>query len=239
VNADVRRVALDREVSRICHLTPSRNLVHIATGGDGLLSTLALQTAERREFHQQDLERLDGYPDYISCSIEYPNAWYLRSRRRSILGEDRLFSDWVVLTIEPTYLWQDETLFCPRNAAAQGGRLVQAGVAAFEGLFAERVRGAYDRDYVRTPLRPRACPTDEQAEVLVHRRIAFRDVLSMVTYDEAQARREYVRLTQLQVPAEQLNLAICPEFFEPYALKGLLQRGERPVEREWDHGSDA
>lgn len=78
MNADVRRVALDREVSRICHLTPSRNLVHIATGSDGLLSTQALQTAERREFHQQDLERLDGYPDYISCSIEYPNAWYLR-----------------------------------------------------------------------------------------------------------------------------------------------------------------
>jgi len=80
VNAEVRRVALDREVSRICHLTPSRNLVHIATGGDGLLSTQALQAAERREFHQQDLERLDGYPDFISCSIEYPNAWYLRSR---------------------------------------------------------------------------------------------------------------------------------------------------------------
>jgi hypothetical protein len=46
-------------------------------------------------------------------------------------------------------------------------------------------------------------------------------------------------LTQLQVPPEQINLAICPEFFEPYSLKGLLQRGERPVEREWDHGPDA
>ena len=143
------------------------------------------------------------------------------------------------MTIEPRYLWQDETLFCPRNAAAQGGRLVQAGVAAFEGLFADRVHGAYDRDYVRTPVRPRACPTDEQAEVLVHRRIAFEDVLAIVTYDESQARREYVRLTQLQVPSEQINLAICPEFFEPYSLKGLLQRGERPVEREWDHDAYA
>jgi hypothetical protein len=238
VNADVRRVALDREISRICHLTPSRNLVHIATGGDGLLSTQMLQQAEKREFHQQDLERLDGYPDHISCSIEYPNGWYLRSRRRSITNEDRLFSDWVVLTIKPDYLWRDETLFCPRNAAAQGGRLVQAGVEAFESLFADRVRGAYDRDYVRTPQRPRPCPTDEQAEVLVHGRIAFEDVLSIATYDEAQARREYVRLTQLQVPPEQIKLTVCPQFFEPYPLSRLLRRGDRPVEREWDHGAD-
>lgn len=238
MNADVRSVALDREISRICHLTPSRNLVHIATGGDGLLSTQTLQQAEKREFHQQDIERLDGYPDHISCSIEYPNGWYLRSRRRSITNEDRLFSDWVVLTIKPDYLWQDDTLFCPRNAAAQGGRLVQAGVGAFEGLFADRIRGAYDQDYVRTPQRPRACPTDEQAEVLIHGRIAFENVLSIVTYDEAQARREYVRLTQLQVRPEQIELTVCPQFFEPYPLSGLLRRGDRPVEHEWDHGAD-
>src|SRR4051812_22708233 len=121
---------MDREVSRICHLTPSRNLVHIGTGDDGLLSTQALQVAERREFHQQDLERLDGYPDYISCSIEYPNAWYLRSRRRSMLGEDRLFSDWVVLAIEPEYLWRGGALFFPPDAAAPGGRPVPAAGAA-------------------------------------------------------------------------------------------------------------
>ena len=235
MNADVKRVALQRETTRICHLTPSRNFVHIATGGDGLLSTQTLQASERREFHQQDLQRIDGYPDYICCSIEYPNAWYLRKRQGSVAGEDRLFSDWVVLTIKPDYLWNDETLFCPRNAAAQGGRLVQAGVETFEGLFAPKVRGAYDRDYVRTDERPRACPTDEQAEVLVRRRIALDDVLTIVTYDEAQARREYVRLTQLNVPSERIKLTICPQFFEPYPLKRLLERGERPVEREWDH----
>jgi hypothetical protein len=238
MNDDVRRVALDREISRICHLTPSRNLVHIAIGGDGLLSPQTLMEAEKREFHQQDLARLDGYRDHICCSIEYPNAWYLRSRRRSVTDEDRLFSDWVVLTIKRDYLWQDETLFCPRNAAAQGGRLVQAGAEALEALFADRVNGAYGQDYVRTAQRPRACPTDDQAEVLVRGRIAFDDVLSIVTGDEAQAKREFVRLTQLGMAPDQIKLSICPEFFEPYPLSALLRRGERPTEREWNHGVD-
>lgn len=235
MNVDVRCAALRIRVTRICHLTPTRNFVHIASGGDGLLSTAALQQSERREFHQQDLQRLDGYPDYISCSIEYPNAWYLRRRRQSAEGEARLFSDWVVLTIKPDYLWDDDTLFCPRNAAAEGGRLVQPGVEAFDGLFAARVRGAYGRDYVRTEARPPACPTDEQAEVLVRQRIALEDILRIVVYDNTQAAREYVRLTQLEVPEERIRLTVCPEFFEPYALKRLLERGERPVEREWDH----
>jgi hypothetical protein len=115
---------------------------------------------------------------------------------------------------------------------------VEAGVAAFEGLFAPQVRGAYGRDYVRTAERPLACPTDEQAEVLIHRQVALDDVLAIVTYDEAQARREYVRLTQLEVPSDRIRLTICPEFFEPYPLKLLLARGERPVEREWNHGAD-
>ncbi len=218
MSAEVRAAALERTITRLCHLTPSRNVVHILTGGDGLLSTAALQQTERREFHQQDLQRLDGYPDHISCSIEYPNAWYLRRRLQSVAGEARLFSDWVVLTIKPDYLWADETLFCPRNAAAANGRLVEAG-------------------YVRTAARPDSCPTDEQAEVLIHRRVDPDDITGIVVFDAAQAAREWVRLTQLGVAPEKIRLIGSPPFFQPYVLKGLLERGERPVEREWDHGA--
>ncbi len=238
MSAEVRAAALERTITRLCHLTPSRNVVHILTGGDGLLSTAALQQTERREFHQQDLQRLDGYPDHISCSVEYPNAWYLRRRLQSVAGEARLFSDWVVLTIKTDYLWADDTLFCPRNAAAATGRLVEAGAAAFEGLFAPRVSGAYGRDYVRTAARPDSCPTDEQAEVLIHRRVDPDDITGIVVFDAAQAAREWVRLTQLGVAPEKIRLIGSPPFFQPYVLKGLLERGERPVEREWDHGAD-
>lgn len=237
MNEEIRAGALERGITRLCHFTPTRNLVHILSGADGILSTSALQNAERRDFHQQDLLRLDGYPDHISCSIEYPNAWYLRRRIENVEDDAQLFSDWVALMIKPDYLWADETLFCPRNAAAAGGRLVQAGAEAFEGLFAPRVSGAYGRDYVRTAERPRYCPTDEQAEVLIRRRVPPADILGIVVKDAAQAARELVRLTQIGVPAERIRLVVCPELFQPYVLKGLLQRGQRPVEYEWDHGA--
>lgn len=235
MNLEVRAAASRQGITRLCHLTPSRNLVHILTGGDGLLSTAALQQTERREFHQQDLERLDGFPDHISCSIEYPNAWYLRRRLQSVSGEAQLFSDWVVLTIKPDYLWADDTLFCPRNAAAANGRLVESGATAFGSLFAPSVSGAYGRDYVRTAARPVSCPTDEQAEVLIRRRVDPEDISGIVVFDEAQAAREWVRLTQLRVAEDRIRLVVSAPFFQPHVLKGLLERGERPVEQEWDH----
>jgi hypothetical protein len=236
VNEDVRREVERRGITRLCHLTPSRNLVHIVTG-DGLLSTAQLSESERRVFNQQDLERLDEHPDHISCSIEFPNVWYLRQRRREARGADRLFPDWVCVCIEPYHLWRDDTLFCPRNAAAARGRLVAGGIATLHTLFADRVDGARGQTFTRTPERAPACPTDEQAEVLVYRRIPLEDVQQIVIADESQAKRTFIALEQLKVPPDRFQYAICPEFFHPDALAQLLRRGERPVEAAWDHRS--
>jgi hypothetical protein len=234
VNEDVRREAERRRITRLCHFTPTRNLVHIATG-DGLLSTAQLDDSERRVFNQQDLERLDEHPDHISCAIEFPNAWYLRQRRRAARATDRLFPDWVCVCIEPRHLWRDDTLFCPRNAAASRGRLVAGGYPAFRGLYAERVAGARDQIFVRSAEREPACPTDEQAEVLVYRRIPLDDVQQVVVLDESQAKRTFIGLEQLGVPPDAFRYAICGEFFDPPALSRMLRRGQRPVEVAWDH----
>jgi hypothetical protein len=236
VNEVVRREAERRSITRLCHFTPFRNLVHIATG-DGLLSTVQLSESERRVFNQQDLERLDEHPDHISCSIEFPNVWYLRQRRREARGADHLFPDWVCVCIEPHHLWRDDTLFCPRNAAAERGRLVAGGIGAFRGLYADRVDGARGRTFTRTTQREAACPTDEQAEVLVYRRILLDDVLRIVVANESQAKRTFIGLEQLGVPPDRFRYAICLEFYQPNGLSRLLKRGARPVEVEWDHRS--
>jgi hypothetical protein len=225
-----------RGITRLCHLTPFRNLVHIATG-EGLLSTKYLREAERRAFNQQDLERLDEHPDHICCSIEFPNVWYLRQRGREARGEDRLFPDWVCLCLDPRLLWAETTLFCPRNAAAARGRLVEAGAAAFSGLFAHSVAGAYGNVYTRTPERPDACPTDDQAEVLVYRHIPLEDAQQIVVADESQAKRIFIGLTQIGVPEELFEFVICPEFFAPHLLSSMIAAGRRPVEVVWDHRS--
>ena len=236
MNDEVRREVERRGITRLCHLTPLRNLVHIATG-DGLLSTAQLSGSDRQVFNQQDLARLDGHPDHISCSIEFPNAWYMRQRRRAALGAERLFLDWVCVCIESHHLWRDDTLFCPRNAAAVGGRLVSGGIGAFRSLYAEEVEGAGGKTFARGAERDPACPTDDQAEVLVYRRIPLDDVQQIVVSDESQAKRTFVGLEQLGVPVDRFSYVICPEFFQPHVLSGLLARGMRPAETDWDHGS--
>ena len=189
----------------------------------------------RQAFNQQDLERLDQHPDHISCSIEFPNVWYLRQRLRAAKGSDRLFGDWVCVCLAAHHLWRSDTLYCPRNASAQRGRLVGSGGDAFVSLYAEKVAGAVGQVFTRTTVREAACPTDEQAEVLVHRRIPLEDVQKIVVRDEGQAKRTCVALEQLGVPLDRFNYAICADFFEPYRLSGLMKRGERPVEVAWDH----
>jgi ssDNA thymidine ADP-ribosyltransferase, DarT len=237
MNAAVKASAEAREVTRLCHLTPFRNLVHIAAG-DGLVSTARLSQGDRKEFNQQDLERLDAHPDHISCSIEYPNAWYLRRRQRDGGAAARLFPDWVCVCIEPHHLWADDTLFCPRNAAAGGGSLVGSGVATFQTLYANSTTGAYGMIFKRDRL-PDACPTDDQAEVLVHRQIPLEDVQQIIVVDEAQAKRTFYGLQQLGLGDDLFEYAIGPDLFTPTRLSALLRAGTRPIEAAWDHRSVA
>jgi ssDNA thymidine ADP-ribosyltransferase, DarT len=236
MNDDVRREAERRGITRLCHFTPFRNLVHIATG-EGLLSAAQLSGEQRQVFNQQDLARLDQHPDHINCSIEFPNAWYLRQRRGAARGADVLFPDWICICIKPHHLWRDDTLFCPRNAAASGGRFVAGGVDTFRGLYAEQVDGAHGQTFTRTAEREAACPTDDQAEALVYRRIPIEDVQRIVVANEPQAKRTFIGLEQLGVPKDRLAYAICPEFYDPNRLSGLMRRGERPEETPWDHRS--
>ena len=224
----IRERARRRGITRLCHFTPARNLAHIANDSRGLLASRHLRGDEITVFNPTDKVRLDGYTGHVCCSIQYPNAWYFRRAREN----ERLFPDWVVLLIDARYLWQLGTKFCPRNAAAGHGRLVQEGVKAFDSLFADVVEGA--GVYTRGPRHPDFLPTDEQAEVLIPDRISRRDVQGVVVRDDEQAAREASRLKLqgLLVP----RIVIVPEFFEPHALSRELRSGRTPSEREYNEG---
>ncbi len=219
-----------RGITRLCHFTPSRNLVHIATGLSGLLASSRLKTDEKAVFNATDRERLDGFPDHVCCSIQYPNAWYFRRAR----ANERLFEDWVVLLIKPHHLWGPGTKFCPRNAAANWGSGVGEGVVAFESMFEPLVLGAYGKTYTRSALHPPWLPTDEQAEVLIPDRIAREDVLGVAVIDESQAKREHARLTQLL--ADVPPLVIVPDFFQASRLSMKVRSGATPAERVFQSG---
>jgi hypothetical protein len=216
-------------ITRLCHFTPSRNLGHILATGEGLLSSRQLAASERAIFNPTDLERLDGYPDHICCSIEYPNAWYLdRARAKEVL-----FRDWVVLFLVPELLAGPGTLFCPRNAAAGFGLYIRAGIEAFESLYAETVCGSGGRQYTRGGAHLPAVPTDQQAEVLVPDRIAIADILGVAVSSDTQVRQEVVRLELLGVDPRSVNFAVAPALFRKYDLDRHIKAGVKPPEIPW------
>lgn len=229
----IKTEVLRRGITRLCHFTPSRNLGQILSGNSGVLATRKLQEDERNIFAPTDLQRLDGHIGHISCSIEYPNAWYFdRARSRELL-----FRDWAIVFIAPKYLWKRETLFCPRNASASFGREVGSGDGAFMRLFAPEVIGAYGRKYSRSSLTPDYCVTDEQAEVLIAEEIALEDILGFAVTSIAQARNEGVRLKFLGIPSariQELKVIVSPDLFDKNRLSRLLKQGGRPQETGFD-----
>ena len=225
---NIQARAIQRGITRLCHFTPSRNLAHIMSDAGGVLASRHLEDDESAIFNPTDKDRLDGYPDHVCCSIQYPNAWYFRKARAS----DTLFLDWVVLLIRAHYLWQPGAKFCPRNAAAGYGRLVRCGLAGFDALFADSVEGR--ETYSRGPKHPDWLPTDEQAEVLIPDQVGFGDVYGFVVRDDDQAAREASRLNLMGVAVP--PIVIVPEFFEPQVLSRRLRMGRIPAEREYQRG---
>lgn len=227
--SNIKQEVKRRGITRLCHFTPSRNLVHIMTGQRGILATKHLEQDERSVFTSTDLERHDRHEGHICCSIEYPNAWYFdRAKSR-----DDLFKDWVVLFIDPKYLWFQGTRFCRRNAASGYGSNVIEGERGFFEMFASSITGAYSRNFARSPTHLDCCPTDNQAEVLIPDEVGISDILAIVVPTEIQAKKESVRLDMLGIPDSQYNLKVIPEIFEPNKLKNFIRSGKRPKETLW------
>ncbi|MDQ0456970.1 DarT ssDNA thymidine ADP-ribosyltransferase family protein [Rhizobium paknamense] len=221
MNQSIADAVFGRGIRRLCHFTPSRNLQHIAGGEIGILSTSSLKEQERAAYTATDLERLDQKTTHICCSIEYPNAWYFDRAR----ANEKLFLDWVVLLISPHYLAEEDTLFCPRNAAANYGRHITSGFEGFNTMFAERVTGTRNATYIRSASHLSSCPTDQQAEVLIKDRVLLRDIIGVAVVSEDQARTERVRLRTNGVNPDQFRFVIAPQMFNKYALSEVITRG--------------
>jgi hypothetical protein len=217
----IKREAERRGITRLCHFTPSRNLVHILTGETGILATQSLQTSERSVFTPTDLQRLDRHENYISCSIEYPNVFYFNKAK----FRDKLFKDWVVLLIKPEYLWLAGTKFCPRNAASGYGSYISQGEKAFLEMFDQSVGG-----FSRLSKHLISCPTDNQAEVLVPDRIAMEDILAIAVPTQEQAKNEIARLRWVGKSENRFQFVVAPDLFDKNKLPNSIRNGKRPIE---------
>ena len=206
-----------------------KKLTSHSYGSNGIQDSESLARDREAAFNPVDQERLDGLPDHVCCSIQYPNAWYLRQVRK----QDKVFLDWVVLLIKPNYLWRPNTKFSPRNAAASHGSHVSDGVDGFQRLFEEKTVGSGGHTFSRGISHPDFLPTDEQAEVLILGPIAQSDIFGVVVPDKSQAKREIARLEALDVRLRRCY--VSPELFDPVRLSGMLRSGNLPPEVE-HHG---
>lgn len=224
----LRKEIAARGITRVCHFTPSRNLVHILRGTQGVLATSHLAANERDVFNPTDAARFDGHTGHVCCSVQYPNAWYFRKAR----ANEKLFADWVVLLLDASVLLKSGVKFCPRNAAAEGGRLAREGIEGMEAMYVARVGGAYGRTFVRSAAQPTSIPTDEQAEVLIPDSIPLSALLGVAVLDEEQAVLETRRLSQLELAIP--PIVIAPLFFDADALSRALRLGNIPPETNYD-----
>ncbi len=225
INLNIQEKCRSRGITRLCHFTPSRNLAHIIAGKTGILATSHLEDSERLIFNPTDIDRYNGYKSHICCSIEYPNGWYFAKKR----AEEVLFRDWVILLIKPDYIWDQDTLFCHRNAAAAYGSYVKKGYDGFQQLYQNSVVGTGCKTWTRSSTHLSACPTDNQAEVLVPDCIKLEDVIGVAVRDETQAKNEVSRI-KIQKLEINIDIYIAPAFYDKYALSGAIRCGVRPDE---------
>ncbi len=220
------------EITRLCHLTPSQNLVHMA-GDNGILATQMLEADPSASFTSPDKQRLDGQPGHISCSVEYPNGYYYRSKRNPI-GEASNFPDWVVLGIDPACMLRPGALFCQSNAASGGGAFLVQGPDGLASIYEREVEDSVGRTFKRGSKHLTPCPTNLQAEVMIFRHIPLTEIETIFVSDEDQARREYARFKMNGLDPGRFRYMIAPEFFEVEKLSANVRAGIAPAETEWD-----
>lgn len=218
----IRKQVQERGIGRLCHFTQSRSLPHILRSPGGLLPTQQLAET-KKVFNPTDTGRWDGYRDHVCCSIQYPNGWYLRQA----VGREKLFRDWVVLLVSPSYLWMDGTKFCVTNAASRSGQLVGAGLESFKAVFGDEVIGHRGTVYTRGR-KPASLPTDDQAEVLIPGHVDRDGIIGLVVSSETQAQRESARLKILGLTVP--STLVAPTLFDAKELSRELRSGRLPDE---------
>jgi hypothetical protein len=220
----IKKDVLERKIKKLCHFTQSRKLPHILGDTGGIFSTDWLQENRPDIIDQNDPVRLDGFPNYISCSIEYPNTWYLKKAK----VRDPLFKDWCIVLVKPDVIWMPKTRFAYRNAAALRGN-INEGFKEYLKMFSPSISGAYNKVFNRKKMHLPSCPTDGQAEVLVYEKIPLKLIIGLGFKDEEHAKLEICRLQELKIDLNDLGFFLAPHFFDD-SWRNFIENGKTPVE---------
>ena len=169
---DIGTEADRRGITRLCHFT-RLSLFRGIVEDRAILSTQELIDREPLTL-RNDPVRFDGYLGYVSCTVQFPNLHVLDDFRRNSDQEDQ----WIVLLPSPELLALPSTLFSPVNAATASGGHVADGLDGFVAMFQPRPPSRHN--IYRSQNHLKSCPTDNQAEVLVHHMIPAEAIIGVV-----------------------------------------------------------
>ncbi len=169
---DIATEVANRGITRLCHFTHLSSFPKI-TKDRAILSSQIL--AEKRpDVVRNDRNRLDGHLNHVSCSVQFPNLWVLDSYREAGSKTD----EWLVLLLDRKLLSLPSTRFSPVNAATARGAHVTDGPEGFTAIFQPQPPSVH---YVyRGQSHLKSCPTDNQAEVLVHQAVLADEIIGVV-----------------------------------------------------------
>ncbi len=211
-------------VTRLVHFTPVVNLPGILTDGQ-IRATTDLAGDAQPHHSVTDAVRIDGQPELVCCSFEYPNPYYEAVARNKV--EFRNYPMWVCLILNRDLVTTPGTRFYPCNAAKHGGAHGETGGDAMLAMWDSPSQvGGYNRGASHNP----AVPTDLQAEVQVPGPISLSAVEAIVVESEAQAEDLFAWLQLMDARPERLQWKVAPTLFNKYGLVAALHHGQPVVE---------
>jgi hypothetical protein len=190
-----------RGVTRLCHFTKLQSLVHIITSDDGILASCSIRQDIK---NATDTARYDGELDYVCCSVQYPNSWFLKKAMQN--NSDGIFRDWVVLYVNLSILNYKDTKFCPCNASKASGAYISDDMDNIETIFATSVPTF---KHARTPKMLASCPTDGQAEILIKESIPREFIIGIAVGNKDVAERVFSMLKLNRI--ERTPIYIAPD----------------------------
>jgi len=212
---DIESEISRRGIKRLCHFTRLTSFGQIASDRE-IVSTNAL-IDRGRSANRNDSRRYDRHLDYISCSVQYPNLYVLDTFRERY-GQA---GPWAVLLLDPKLLELPSTLFSPVNAATANGDYVSAGIDGFDAMFQSNPPSA--RRTSRGASHLKSCPTDHQAEVLVHSSIPAERILGVVCETDDDRQQVDRILTAWEGPLPECSKRSV--FFDTIYVRDCIQRG--------------
>lgn len=212
-----------RGVTRLCHFTKLQNLTHIITSSDGILASSSIRQDTK---NVNDAARFDGELDYVCCSVQYPNSWFLNKAIQN--NSDILFKDWVVLYIDLKVLNDRDAKFCPCNASKSNGAYINDNMDDIGSIFFHTMPTF---KYSRSPKMLSCCPTDGQAEILIKNSIPREFICGIAAGNEDVAKRVYSMLKICGI--EHIAVYIAPDVLTT-RWSTLIKDGSLPDEIRCD-----